>query len=126
MIWNETKECMSRDEIYHLQSVRLKKLVKKVYHNVEFYRKKMQELGMESGDIRGLEDLHKLPYTTKEDLRENYPFGLFGVPQTEVIRFMLLLVQQVKQRWLAIQERILISGRMCCQGACYGRNRCTG
>ena len=86
MIWNETKECMSRDQIYHLQSARLKKLVRRVYHKVEFYRKKMQEIGIEPGDISGLEDLHKLPYTTKEDLRDNYPFGLFAVPQTEVIR----------------------------------------
>ncbi len=86
MIWNETKECMSRDEINHLQGARLKKLVKRIYHNVEFYRKKMQELGLEPSDINGLEDLHKLPYTTKEDLRDNYPFGLFAVPQTEVIR----------------------------------------
>lgn len=86
MIWNESKECMSRDEIYNLQSARLVKLVKRVYHNVEFYRKKMQELGIEPGDITGLEDLNKLPFTTKEDLRDNYPFGLFAVPQSEIVR----------------------------------------
>ncbi|MDD4113496.1 MAG: phenylacetate--CoA ligase [Herbinix sp.] len=86
MIWNETKECMSRDEILNMQSARLKKTVSRVYHNVEFYRKKMQQLGLEPGDINGMEDLHKLPYTTKEDLRDNYPFGLFAVPQSEVIR----------------------------------------
>lgn len=86
MIWNETKECMSRDEILNMQSARLKKTVSRVYHKVEFYRKKMQQLGLEPGDIKGMEDLHKLPYTTKEDLRDNYPFGLFAVPQSEVIR----------------------------------------
>ena len=86
MIWNETKECMSRDEILNMQSARLRKTVSRVYHNVGFYRKKMQELGLEPGDIKGIEDLHKLPYTTKEDLRANYPFGLFAVPQSEVIR----------------------------------------
>lgn len=86
MIWNETKECMSRDEMNHLQSVRLKKMVGRVYHSVEFYRKKMQELGIEPGDIKGIEDLRKLPFTTKNDLRENYPFGLFAVPQSEVVR----------------------------------------
>ena len=86
MIWNETKECMSRDQIETLQSARLKKMVSSVYHNVEFYRKKMQQLGIEPGDIRGIEDLHKLPYTTKEDLRENYPFGLFAIPQSQVVR----------------------------------------
>lgn len=86
MIWNETKECMSRDEMNHLQSTRLVKLVDRVYHNVEFYRKKMQEVGLEPGDIRGIEDVNKLPYTTKDDLRENYPFGLFAVPMTEIVR----------------------------------------
>lgn len=60
--------------------------MKRVYHNVEFYRKKMQQMGLEPGDIRGIEDLNKLPFTTKEDLRENYPFGLFAVPQSEVVR----------------------------------------
>ena len=86
MIWNETKECMSRDEIHNLQSARLKKLVKRVYHNVEFYRKKMQELNLEPGDINGIEDLHKLPFTTKTDLRDNYPFGLFAVPESQIVR----------------------------------------
>lgn len=86
MIWNQTKECMSRDELTHMQSVRLKKLVNRVYHDVEFYRKKMQEIGLEPGDIRGVEDLNKLPFTTKDDLRENYPFGLFAIPESEVVR----------------------------------------
>ena len=86
MIWNETKECMSRDELTHLQSVRLVKLVNRVYHNVEFYRKRMQEAGIEPGDIKGIDDLSKLPYTTKADLRDNYPFGLFAVPRNEIVR----------------------------------------
>ena len=80
MIWNETKECMSRDEIYALQSARLKKLVDYVYHNVEFYRKKMQAIGVEPYDIKTVEDIIKLPFTTKDDLRDTYPFGLFAVP----------------------------------------------
>lgn len=86
MIWNETKECMSRDEMTNMQSQRLVKLVSRVYHNVEFYRKKMQAVGLEPGDIKGIEDICKLPYTTKQDLRDNYPFGLFAVPRSEVIR----------------------------------------
>ncbi len=86
MIWNEAKECMSRDEMANLQGARLRKMVNRVYHNVEFYRKKMQQMGLEPGDIQGIEDLHKLPFTTKDDLRDNYPFGLFAVPQSEVIR----------------------------------------
>lgn len=86
MIWNETKECMSRDEMTVLQSARLVKTVDRVYHNVPFYRKKMQQLGIEPGDIRGIADLPKLPFTTKSDLRDNYPFGLFAVPQSEIVR----------------------------------------
>ena len=86
MIWNETKECMSRDEMLNLQSARLKKLVDYVYHNVEFYRKKMQKLGMLPSDIKGIEDITKLPFTTKDDLRDNYPFGLFAVPNSEIVR----------------------------------------
>lgn len=86
MIWNETKECMSRDEMLNLQSARLKKLVDYVYHNVEFYRKKMQKLDMLPSDIKGIEDITKLPFTTKDDLRDNYPFGLFAVPTSEIVR----------------------------------------
>lgn len=86
MIWNEPKECMSRDERTAEQSQRLKETVNRVYHNVAFYRKKMQELGLEPADIKGIEDIHKLPFTTKNDLRENYPFGLFAVPKSEIVR----------------------------------------
>lgn len=86
MIWNEAKECMSRDEIRMLQSARLRKLVDRVYHNVEFYRKKMQQMGLEPGDIKDIDDLKKLPFTTKDDLRDTYPFGLFAVPMSEVVR----------------------------------------
>ena len=86
MIWNESKECMSRDEMTYLQSVRLVKQVDNVYHKVEYYRKKMQAVGLEPGDIKGIEDLNKLPFTTKDDLRNTYPFGLFAVPKSEVVR----------------------------------------
>lgn len=86
MIWNEPMERMSRDQMHDLQSRRLKDMVSRVYHNVEFYRKKMQELGLEPGDINCIDDLVKLPFTTKQDLRDNYPFGLFAVPKSEVVR----------------------------------------
>lgn len=86
MIWNETKECMSRDELTSLQSARLVKLVDYVYHNVDFYRKKMQQVGLLPGDIKSIEDITKLPFTTKDDLRDNYPFGLFAVPQSQIVR----------------------------------------
>lgn len=86
MIWNETKECMSRDEMQALQGARLVKLVDRVYHNVAYYRRKMKAVGLEPGDIRGLEDLPKLPFTTKDDLRDTYPFGLFAVPNSQIVR----------------------------------------
>ena len=79
-------ECMSRDEMRALQSERLVKQVKNVYDNVAFYRKKMDEMGIEPGDIKGIEDINKLPFTTKEDLRDNYPFGLLAVPQEKIAR----------------------------------------
>ena len=77
---------MSREDMNQLQIATLRKIVDRVYHNVEPYRKKMQEAGLEPGDINGIEDLHKLPFTTKYDLRDNYPFGLFAAPQTDIVR----------------------------------------
>ncbi|MBO5460575.1 MAG: phenylacetate--CoA ligase [Ruminococcus sp.] len=79
-------ECMSRDEMAALQSERLVKQVKNVYENVPFYRKKMDEIGVKPEDIKGIEDINKLPFTTKEDLRDNYPFGLLAVPQEKIAR----------------------------------------
>lgn len=77
---------MSREQMRELQSGRLKDVVSRVYHNVPFYRKKMQEIGIEPGDISSIDDLVKLPFTTKQDLRDNYPFGLFATPKSEVVR----------------------------------------
>ncbi len=86
MIWNERYECMSRDEMKEVQGERLREMIERVYYNVPFYRKKMQDLGIEPSDVRGIDDLDKLPFTTKQDLRDNYPFGLFAVPKSEVVR----------------------------------------
>ena len=86
MIWNEARECMSRDEMRALQSKRLVETVDRVYHNVEYYRKKMQAVGVEPGDIKGIEDINKLPYTTKDDLRDTYPFGMLAAPRSEIVR----------------------------------------
>ncbi len=86
MIWNEARECMDREQMAIMQGKRLAKQVSNVYHNVPFYRKKMQELGLEPGDIKGIEDITKLPFTTKQDLRDNYPFGLLAVPKSQIVR----------------------------------------
>ena len=61
-------------------------MVEYVYHNTPFYRKKMQELGLTPDDINGIEDITKLPFTTKTDLRDNYPFGLCAVPMSQIVR----------------------------------------
>lgn len=85
-IWNRHFECMNRDELRRLQSERLRETVERVYFNVPWYRHKMQEAGLGPESIHSVDDLHKLPYTTKQDLRDNYPFGLFAVPMSEIVR----------------------------------------
>ena len=79
-------ETASRDQMTALQNKRLVDTVKRVYENVEYYRKKMQETGVEPGDIHGIEDLHKLPFLTKDDLRECYPYGLMARPVRDSVR----------------------------------------
>ncbi len=86
MIWNKSIECMSREKMRELQSIRLQEIVERVYFNVSYYREKMQQIGVGPEDIRTIDDLHKLPFTTKDDLRDNYPFGLFAVPMSEIVR----------------------------------------
>ena len=86
MIWNETMECMSREDLRKLQSLRLKATVEHVYHNAPFYRRKMQEMNITPNDIQSIDDIVKLPFTTKQDLRDNYPFGLMAVPMSEIVR----------------------------------------
>jgi phenylacetate-CoA ligase len=86
MIWNEPKECMSREQLREIQSRRLVKMVDYVYHNTPFYRKKFQEMGLEPTDIQGIDDLQKLPFTQKTDLRDNYPFGFAAVPMSQIVR----------------------------------------
>jgi phenylacetate-CoA ligase len=85
-IWNSHYECMSRDDLKKVQSERLRETVERVYFNVPFYRHKMQEAGIGPESIQSIDDLHKLPFTTKGDLRDNYPFGLFAVPISEIVR----------------------------------------
>lgn len=86
MIWNEKIECASREEMRSIQSKRLKDTVQRIYHAVPSYRSKMQDLGLTPHDIQSVNDLNKLPFTTKSDLRDNYPFGLFTVPMSEIVR----------------------------------------
>ena len=86
MIWNIQQECMSRGRLEEIQLERLKSTVNRVYNKVPHYRTKFENIGITPETIKSLDDLKNLPFTTKEDLRINYPFGLFAVPQKEVVR----------------------------------------
>jgi phenylacetate-CoA ligase len=86
MIWNEFIECMDRERLTKLQNERLSVMVQRLYYNVPFYRRLFQEKGIEPGDIKNVDQLKHLPFTIKQDLRDNYPFDLFAVPRTEVVR----------------------------------------
>ena len=86
IIWNKKIECMNEDDMRALQGERLKKLVNRVYNHVPFYRKRMNEAGVKPSDITTIEDIVKLPFTYKTDLRDNYPFNLFAVPLQQIVR----------------------------------------
>ena len=77
-------ETAPREEIAALQCYRLIRMVRRVYENVPFYRKKLDEMGIQPGDIRTLDDLRRLPFTYKQDLRDNYPYGLFAVHRRQL------------------------------------------
>lgn len=79
-------ECASRDEMAAVQSNRLIRTVQRIYHNIPSYRAKMQDKGLVPADIHSVEDLRLLPFTNKTDLRDNYPYGMFTVPMSEIVR----------------------------------------
>ena len=84
-IWSK-EETLPREEIRKIQLERLQETVSRVYEKVEPYRKKMDEAGIKPEDIKSLDDLKRLPFVTKQDMRDNYPFGLFAVPKTDLVR----------------------------------------
>ena len=84
--FNKTIECMSFEDKKQLLSKNLIDVVGRVYNNVLQYKEKMDEIGLKPSDIKGIDDISKLPFTLKSDLRNNYPFGMFAVPQDEIIR----------------------------------------
>ena len=85
MIWSK-EETLSRAEIEKIQLERLQETVNRVYEKVPAYRAKMDEIGVKPCDIKSLKDLAKLPFVTKQDMRDNYPFGLFAVPKNQLVR----------------------------------------
>jgi len=86
MYWNKEVETASREEIKEIQLNNLKECVKRVYSNVPLYKEKFDQAGLVPEDIKTLDDLKKIPFTYKEDLRKTYPFGMFAVPQKDVVR----------------------------------------
>jgi phenylacetate-CoA ligase len=78
MIWNEKIETMSKENLKNIQSERLQAMIEYIYNNSSFYKKKLDEIGIKPGDIKTIDDIKKLPFTTKEDMRDNYPFGIFS------------------------------------------------
>lgn len=86
MYWEPDNECMHREEIEQLQIERLQATLNRVYGRVPFYRKKFDEMGIGPEEVGSLADLARLPFTTKDDLRDNYPYGFFAVPMREVVR----------------------------------------
>jgi phenylacetate-CoA ligase len=121
MYWEAVKECMIREDLEQLQLERLQSTLSRVYMNVPFYKKKFDELGIDPDDFRSLEDLRKLPFTTKEDLRNSYPYGMFAVPLREVVRIqassgttgMPTVVGYTKndlKNWSDLVARVLTAG----------------
>ncbi len=86
MIWNKEIECAERSKLEAIQLERLQKTVALAYDKVPYYRKKMENAGVKPSDIKTLKDVAKLPFTTKDDLRDNYPFGTFAVPNKDIVR----------------------------------------
>ena len=86
MYYQKEQECMPRSELVKLQSERLVAQVKRMYDNVECFRNRMNEKGLKPEDIHGVEDLHKLPFSYKTDLRDYYPYGLFASPLSDIVR----------------------------------------
>lgn len=86
MIWKQEMECMARPELEKLQLQRLQVTVARVYAEVPFYKESLDRAGIKPADIRQLADISKLPFTTKDDIRMHYPYGLFAVPMKDIVR----------------------------------------
>ena len=86
MIFNMEYETMPREALEAIQLRRLQTTVERVYANVKFYRDQFEEAGVSPADIKSMDDLRRLPFTTKQDLRDNYPYGMFASPMDHVVR----------------------------------------
>ena len=115
--WNKEMECAELYEMRALQSFRLSKTVKRVYENVPIYRERMDAAGVSPDDIRCVEDLAKLPFTYKQDLRDTYPYGMFAVPMDEVVRLHASSGTTGKQIVVGYTQKDLDIWAECCARA---------
>jgi phenylacetate-CoA ligase len=120
-IWEPQCECMDRAELEQLQLERLEATLTRVMRHVPFYRRRFEELGFDPDEFRSLEDLGKLPFTTKEDLRNNHPYGLFAVPLRDVVRVhassgttglstAVGYTRNDMRTWSTLTARVLVAG----------------
>lgn len=120
-IWEPQCECMDRSELEQLQLERLEATLTRVVRHVPFYRKRFQEIGFDPDDFRSLGDLRRLPFTTKADLRDNHPYGLFAVPLRDVVRVhassgttglstAVGYTRNDMRTWSTLTARILVAG----------------
>jgi phenylacetate-CoA ligase len=123
MIWNEKMECMDPEDLKNIQSERLKDIVSYVYQKSPVYKKKLEASGIKPADIKSIDDLKKIPFTAKEDLRDNYPFGLFSVPTKDLVEIhvssgttgnptVVGYTKEDLELWSEVMARVL-----CCAGA---------
>ncbi len=121
MFWEPDQETISREDLEQLRLERLESTLNRVYMNVPFYRRRFDELGIDIEDIRSLDDIRRLPFTTKDDLRDHYPYGMFAVPLREVVRIhassgttgMSTVVGYTKndlKTWSNLVARVLAAG----------------
>ncbi len=121
MFWQKEYECMDREDLEQLQLERLQATVNRVSRNVPFYRDKFRELDMDPYDLTSLDDIKSLPLTTKDDIRDNYPYGLFAVPLREVVRLqtssgttgkptVVGYTRNDVTRWADLVARVLVAG----------------
>lgn len=121
MFWQQDKECMEREELQQLQLERLQSTLNRVSRNVPFYRGKFEELDIDPDEFLSLEDIQRLPFTSKQDIRDNYPYGLFAVPLREVVRLqsssgttgkptVVGYTRNDVRRWADLTARVLCAG----------------
>ena len=107
--YQESIECAPREQIRAIQSEKLVKQVRHVWDNVPYYRKKMEEKGVTPDDIKSVDDLHKLPFLSKADLRDAYPYGLLGKPLADCLKILSWL-----KKWDSVVELDLQQTNLAC------------